>query len=318
MLALLEKNRGRYISGEEAAAGLHISRNAVWKAVGVLREEGYRIEAAPRKGYRLAEDSDILSAESLLQEIGLPLQKEQIHVFRELASTNRTAKELALDGAGHGTVVIADRQSRGSGRFSRTFYSPEGGIYMSILLRPDHVPYREPSMITVSAAAVTADAIEMLCGVSPQIKWINDLYLDGKKICGILTESASDFESGELEWIVLGIGINFAVKTRDFPEELRKKAGSIYGDRAPAITRARLAGRIIRGILTVGNRSRKDIIDSYRARLMMKNETVLLRSGGGTETVKMIDIDENGRLIAEDQNGRRKTYFFGEISVRRM
>ena len=313
LLALLLRHRGGYVSGGRAAEELHISRSAVWKAVESLRNDGYQIEAAPRKGYRLSKDNDILSPEGLADEIGPPVSRDQIRVFRELPSTNRTAKELAVGGAAHGTVVIADRQSSGSGHYARAFYSPEGGVYLSVILRPDHFQLRCPPLITLTAAAVTADAIEALCGVSPGIRWINDLFLDGRKICGILTESASDFESGELEWIVVGIGINLAVRTGEFPEEIRGCAGSIYEYGHAEVSRARLAGRIVRDLLSAGERKSEDLIDSYRRRLMMKNEIVRLRSAGKTEQVRLIDIDGCGRLIVERADGTRGSYTAGEI-----
>lgn len=317
LLALLTRHRGEYISGAGAAEKLHITRSAVWKAVEALRSEGYQIEAAPRKGYRLSEATDILSPEAIQFEIGPGISRDQIHVFSELPSTNRTAKELAVGGAAHGTVVIADRQSSGSGRYSRKFYSPPGGIYMSVILRPDQLPYREPPMITAACAAITADAIEAVCGVVPGIKWINDLYLRGRKICGILTESASSFESGELEWVVVGIGINFAVDTDMFPETIRECAGSIYKPGRAEVTRARLAGRIVRDLLGAGNRTREDLLGSYRSRLMMKNETVLIRSGDRTEEVRLIDVDGDGCLVVEHADGSKSSYAAGEISCGR-
>ena len=313
MLALFLKHPGEYVSGAAAAEELHISRAAVWKAVESLRSGGYHIDAAPRRGYRLSEENDILSPEGLSEEIGPLIEKEQIRVFGELPSTNRTAKELAVAGARHGTVVIADCQSGGSGHYARRFYSPGGGIYMSVILRPEQMPWYEPSRITLAAAAVTAESIEALCGVSPGIRWINDLFLDGKKICGILTESASDLESGILEWIVVGIGINFAVRAGEFPEKIRDRAGSIYPCGHPGVSRMRLAGRILRDLLTAGDRKPEEWIHSYRRRLLMKNEIVLLHSAGRTEKVRLIDIDEKGRLIARHGDGTIHLYTAGEI-----
>lgn len=313
LLALLLKHRGEYVSGAAAAEKLHISRTAVWKAVESLRSDGYHIDAAQRKGYRLAGDDDILSPEGLSDVIGPLIGREQIRVFSELPSTNRTAKELAITGAAHGTVVIADRQSSGSGHRKRAFFSPEGGIYMSVLLRPELTPFCEPPMITLAAAAVTADTIESLCGISPEIRWINDLFLDGRKICGILTESASDLESGEPEWIVVGIGINLAVPIQAFPEELRDSVGSIYPCGHAEVSRTKLAGRIVHDLLTAGEKSKKELIDSYRRRLMMKNEIVLLRSAGKTKKVRLIDIDEEGSLVVALPDGTTQRCTNGEI-----
>ncbi|MGI6116999.1 MAG: biotin--[acetyl-CoA-carboxylase] ligase [Bilifractor sp.] len=318
MLELLLSHRGTYLSGEEAAERLHISRNAVWKAIEKLRSEGYEIEAAPRRGYRLAEHNDILSPGELLRDIGLPFTADRIHVFDQVESTNRTAKELAIGGAPHGTVVMADRQSRGNGRHERTFFSPEGGIYLSIILRGDQIAYQSSSMITISAAAFAAEAIEEICGKSPGIKWINDLFLDGKKIGGILTESASGFESGELEWVVIGIGINFRTREDSFPEELKNIAGSIYPDGKNAVSRSELAGSIIRKILTAGSKKREKILDSYRSRLMLRGETVLIQQKGVARKGVIVGVDDEGRLIVQMENGETERYSSGEISTRRI
>ena len=206
MLKLLEQHENELISGEAAAAELNCTRAAIWKAVKSLREEGYTIEAGPNKGY-------VLRGGSRLSEEGIRLYLDHpdvpVKIYRELDSTNRAAKEAAFSGeAGHGALILARRQKSGRGRRGRSFYSPENaGLYMSIVLRPDRT-LKEGLLITTAAATAVCRAVKKICGIDLGIKWVNDLYLHNKKVCGILTEAVTDFESGNIEFAVVGIGLN--------------------------------------------------------------------------------------------------------------
>ena len=200
MLKLLEQHENELISGEAAAAELNCTRAAIWKAVKSLREEGYTIEAGPNKGY-------VLRGGSRLSEEGIRLYLDHpdvpVKIYRELDSTNRAAKEAAFSGeAGHGALILARRQKSGRGRRGRSFYSPENaGLYMSIVLRPDRT-LKEGLLITTAAATAVCRAVKKICGIDLGIKWVNDLYLHNKKVCGILTEAVTDFESGNIEFAV--------------------------------------------------------------------------------------------------------------------
>lgn len=165
----------------------------------------------------------------------------QIHIYEELDSTNTTAKKMAANGAEHGTVVIANTQTAGRGRYGKSFYSPHGGLYISFIFRADRLPQNAPEQITVTAAIAVQSAIKAVCGIETQIKPINDLLLKGKKVCGILTEAVNDLESGSINWIVLGIGVN--VSTVDFPSELEGIAASLCPD--GSISKHQLAAGII-------------------------------------------------------------------------
>lgn len=171
-----------------------------------LREEGYTIEAGPNKGY-------VLRGGSRLSEEGIRLYLDHpdvpVKIYRELDSTNRAAKEAAFSGeAGHGALILARRQKSGRGRRGRSFYSPENaGLYMSIVLRPDRT-LKEGLLITTAAATAVCRAVKKICGIDLGIKWVNDLYFHNKKVCGILTEAVTDFESGNIEFAVVGIGLN--------------------------------------------------------------------------------------------------------------
>ena len=239
VLRLLEENSGESISGAQAAAALSVSRAAVWKAIEELRREGYRISAVTNRGYCLAEGSDVLSP----QGIGAHLRHRQLipllRTYSSLESTNLTAKQLAVAGAPHGTAVAASAQTAGRGRLGRSFFSPkDAGVYLSVILRPQPFDGAAPisglrstedaMLMTTAASVAAARAIEAVSGRQVQIKWVNDLYLDGKKICGILTEGVTSFESGTIESIVIGIGINCFPPEGGLPEEIRRTAGCLF------------------------------------------------------------------------------------------
>ena len=251
VLQLLENNKEKYISGEDMAKTHGISRNAIWKAIKELRSKGYLIDAVSNRGYRLLKSSDIISGSGVISHLDPSLHSlcEKIYVYDSTGSTNDMAKEFAMKGANHGTVVIASSQSGGRGRKDHTFFSPEGGLYMSIILRPESLHFTESKRITSMVGTAVCDAIKELTGKTPEIKGINDLYLDGKKICGILIEAGSEFDSGVLQWIVAGIGINFESDINDFPPEIKEKAASLFAPGKAGCTRNALAGKIISNIL---------------------------------------------------------------------
>ena len=212
LLQALSAAEGEYISGQQLAETLGVSRAAVHKAAAALTAQGYALEAAPRRGYRLT-GGDPFCAEAV-GEYPAP-----VYVYDTLESSNRTAKLLALDGAPHGTLVLTAHQSAGRGRLGRRFESPAGkGVYCSVLLRPE-VPAASAQTVTISAAVAVCRAVKALCGIELSIKWVNDLYYQGKKVCGILTEAGTDLESGRLEWLVVGIGLNLTSTAADWPEQ---------------------------------------------------------------------------------------------------
>ncbi len=246
VLELLENNKSEYISGEAIAARLGISRNAIWKAINELRGQGYNIQAVSKKGYLLSSENDIISAQGILSYLpkNNSYSAEHIHIFDSLDSTNKLAKEMAISGASHGTLIVARSQDIGRGRKDHSFYSPEGGIYMSIILSPQMLSSLEPDIITAHTGNTVKTAIENLCHVSPVIKPINDLFVDGRKICGILTESGIEFDSGLVQWIVVGIGINFDSDLSKFPAELQEIVGTLYAPCKAAISKNQLIAEI--------------------------------------------------------------------------
>ncbi|MFR1266371.1 MAG: biotin--[acetyl-CoA-carboxylase] ligase [Gemmiger formicilis] len=233
VLAALDAARGRFISGQELAAQLSVSRTAVWKAVAALRRDGIPIKAVTNRGYTLAQSVDVLNAAAVAAQLDEATVKAlQIEVVDRLPGTNAALRSRADAGAREGLVLIAQAQSAGRGRGGHSFYSPPGGLYMSILLRPE-IGARQAVGLTAMAAVAAARAAERLCGVPITIKWVNDLWKNGKKVCGILTEAVLDLESGMLDYAVLGLGFNVAAPADGWPEDLRDVAGALYDGSLP-------------------------------------------------------------------------------------
>ena len=219
LLSLLEQNRGTYFSGGEIARRLSVSRTSVWKAVNRLREEGYVISAVPNRGYCLADSTDILSAQGIQKYLEPVCQRLELHVLQETGSTNTLLREKAGQGAAEGCTVIAGSQTSGRGRLGPAFL-------FSLLHRRLFKPAAasgaagssEAVKITTLAAVAACEAIEEVSGRRPGIKWVNDIFMDGKKVSGILTEASLDLENEKIHFIVLGIGINVYPPEGGFPD----------------------------------------------------------------------------------------------------
>lgn len=303
------------ISGSTLARNLGVSRNAVWKAIESLRMEGYDIQAATNRGYTLAAGADVLNRVEIARwlkkgEIGTPLE-----IYDEIDSTNIRAKELAVQGAAHGTAVLARQQTGGRGRFGRKFFSPENsGVYISFVLRPS-LSAERAVMITSMAAVAVARAMERVADVKASIKWVNDVYLGTKKACGILCEAGLDFESGQMQYVVAGIGVN--VGRMDFPPELREIATSISNECGRDISRSRFCAELINemnalypqlesGAFMAENRARSNVIG---------RDIVVLR-GEERYPATAVDIDDRGNLLVRREDGSEAVLQSGEISVR--
>lgn len=318
ILALLESSRGESVSGAHMAERLGITRNAVWKAVKELEKDGHSIQAVTNKGYCLAESSDILSVQGMLPFLSQSELAGRISIHASLESTNKTAKELAISGAVHGTTVIADSQTAGRGRYGRSFTSPPGrGLYMSFILHPARLKFTSPTLVTALAAVSVCESIEAVSDKTPRIKWVNDVFLDAKKICGILCETVMDFETQSLQWVVAGIGINVSTAAADFPEELRAIAGSVFPDGKPSVPRNRLAAEIVNRMVTPEIRyTDRELLKRYKKRLLMLGERVVVAGANETYEALAVDIDDIGRLIVEKDDGEVRSLAAGEISIK--
>lgn len=317
ILAMLESNRGQSISGASIAEELNISRNAVWKAVKELQKANHNIRAVTNKGYSLSEDSDILSVQGIAPYLLQKSVTERIYVHDVLESTNKTAKEMAVSGAEHSTIIIADRQTAGKGRYGRAFHSPQGcGLYMSLILHPARFNFSTPTLVTAFAAVSVCEAVEAVSDAAPKVKWVNDIFIDGKKICGILTEAVTDFESGNTQWLVVGIGINFKKPPEDYPEDLKQIAGAVFESEDVTATRNRLCAEVINRVLDGASYCEKEMLEKYKKRLFMLGKTVKVTSATENYEAIAVDIDEIGRLIVRKENGEALALSAGEISIK--
>jgi len=313
---VLESNRDVFFSGEEIARKLGVSRNAVWKAAKALQADGYPIEAVTNRGYRLPENSDVLSESGVRRCLRGEAQSLRLNVFGSVSSTNIVLRELADRGEPEGAVAIAVSQTGGRGRRGRSFFSPPGtGAYVSILLRPD-LAAEDATFITTASAVAVCEAVETVSGRPAQIKWVNDVLLDGRKICGILTEASFGMESGRVEYAVLGAGINVYTPEGDFPEEIRKVAGSVF-DRPQPDAKNRLIAEYLSCFLpryrALGG---VDTVSEYRRRSAVIGRRVAVRSAAGETPALALGVDDRCRLLVRYENGAQEALSSGEISVR--
>ena len=302
------------ISGERLARRLGITRNSVWKAIEQLRGEGYVIDAVTNRGYRLAEVPNRISEPEILRWTTARTLGRRLEVHQKLDSTNTRAKQLAAQGAPHGYLVCADSQDSGRGRFGRAFFSPEhSGIYITYILRPQ-MPAEQAVMLTSLAAVAVARAVEAVSGLEVGIKWVNDLYVNGRKLCGILCEASMDFESGMLEYAVLGIGINVA--RMDFPPELAEIATSIGNECQAQVSRSRLIAEISNQLEALYPQLETGaFMAENRARSIVIGRDVTVLRGDASIPAHVLDIDAQGRLVARTESGVIRVGA-GEISLK--
>lgn len=319
LLNTLAASGGSYISGAALAESLGVSRNAVWKAVRSLEAEGYTIESVASKGYRLAENNNRLSEKLISSYLDTAAVGRQLIVLDEVDSTNRAAKELAAAGAPNGSAVAADMQTMGRGRLGRSFISPSGtGIYMSVIVRPDF-PVELTPMMTTAAAVAVAEAVENLSGHDTRIKWVNDVYLNGKKICGILTEASLGLETRSLDYAVIGIGVNVRSIRGKFDDELSRTATSIEDATGIVLDRNRLCAEILNRLeVRLAAIPERGFIEEYRRREMLTGNEITANVGREAMTGKAVGVDEDLNLIVELPDGTVRHLSSGEANLCRV
>lgn len=294
-------------SGEQLASELGVTRAAVWKCVKQLTKEGFDISAGTNRGYRLL-SSDVINPPGIRRFLRDPWQ---IETLVETDSTNNVAKARAAAGAVD-YAVIADRQTSGKGRMSRSFFSPpRAGVYLSAVLRPKSLGVADCGKITAYAAVATARAVEKLSGGSVAVKWVNDLWLNGRKICGILTEGGVGMEGGTLEYAVVGIGVNCrAVK---FPDELAEVATSVESETGIMPDRCELAAEILNNLARIEDEiGSAGFLDEYRARSCVVGRRITVN---GEFEADAVGIDDDCSLLIS-RDGKISKFFAGEVSVK--
>ena len=293
VIALLEENRSKVISGQELANQLHVSRAAIWKAIKTLKEEGYNIEATPNKGYVLLENSDVLSKQGIAYYL-----TEEIDIF-----------SYKTNGGKNHSVIVSEEQSAGRGRFGRSFYSPaQKGVYMSVLLKTGD-SLQNATMITIKTAVAVRRAIAKLYDIEVAIKWVNDLYYRGKKVCGILSEAISDFESGMIEAIIIGIGIN--VSTDNFPLEIASIATSLGLQEA---NRNQFIAEILNQLFAIIDEDFKLVLNEYRMASCVLHKQITFNQKGEQFTGLVREINDLGNLVVSS-NGAEMVLTAGEVSI---
>ena len=319
ILALLRNSRD-YVSGQQLCTQFGVSRTAVWKAINQLKEDGYQIEAVSHKGYRLLESPDILSESEILSRLTTDWAGRTLHYFNETGSTNIDAKRYAEEGEPHGTTVVANMQSAGRGRRGRLWQSPAGSaIYMTILLKPQFVPDKA-SMLTLVMALSVADAIVEATGLSAGIKWPNDVVVNKKKVCGILTEMNAELDY--IQYVVIGVGINVNNSSpEEFPEEIRQTATSLKIESGMQISRAVLLERVLAHFeknydIFTRTLDLSALMEAYDARLLNLNAEVRVLDPKGEYTGIARGINPAGELLVEKENGEVAPVYAGEVSVR--
>ena len=318
VLKLLSEHNSNFVSGQEIADTLFITRAGIWKAVNALRKDGYNIEAVTNKGYRLRLEKDILSLEGVQRNLDKDGIEIKVNVYDEVASTNDLAKEYAVSHSDD-IVMIANYQTKGRGRRGRSFFSPKGcGLYISFLLHPK-TDIEKATQATCMAAVAVCKAIEKLTGKDVKIKWVNDIFLDGKKICGILTEGATSLEDGSLSYMVIGIGINLYIPKDGFPDEIKNIAGVLFPEgELEEDMKNRLSAGIIRELTNLlGSGDINDYLEDYRSRSMLIGNYVKILNGGIVSGGygKVEGIDDECHLIVRRDNGEVEALSSGEVSV---
>jgi BirA family biotin operon repressor/biotin-[acetyl-CoA-carboxylase] ligase len=293
-----------------------VSRSAVWKQVSKLREEGYVILSSPKRGYLFSRASEMLLPAEIRDGVDAEVfgQKE-IAYFSELDSTNRTAKELAVEGAPEGTLVVAEQQTKGRGRIGRNWHSPfQEGIYASLILRPKLPPAEAPK-ITLATGVSVAETLLVITPLKPAIKWPNDILVGGRKICGILTETSTEMDA--IDFVVVGVGIN--VNNREFPDDLKEIATSVYLETGRTFDRVTLMQEFLRqferfyslflhsGFESIGKR--------WRELAMLLGKEVTVRMIDRTCRGRVMELDRDGALLIKDESGELERIYSGDIQV---
>jgi len=316
ILTLL-KESDSYLSGQELCNQFGVSRTAVWKAINQLKEEGYVIEAVQNKGYHLVESPDLITYNEIKSVLSTKWAGQELYYFDTLDSTNTKAKQLAEEGSSHGTLVVANQQTGGKGRRGRTWESPANtGIWMTLVLKPDMSP-ANASMLTLVMALAATKACNEITDSKCEIKWPNDIVLNRKKICGILTEMSAEMDY--INHIVIGVGINANVD--EFPEELLEKATSIKIENHKKVQRAKLISRILMHFEEeyehfMKNQDLSLQMEDYNDLLINKEKEVVILEMAGEYQGIAHGINKKGELLVEKENGEMEHIYAGEVSVR--
>lgn len=312
------RSTDEYVSGQELCEKLGVSRTSIWKAINSLREDGYQIDAVPNRGYKVVGCPNTIAEEEIASRLKTERMGKKICYFSIIDSTNQYAKRIGEDGAPEGTLVIADEQTAGKGRSGRHWVTPpKTAIAFTLLLRPTLPPSRI-SMVTLVMGLAVCNAIQDLYHLPVGIKWPNDVVIEGRKICGILTEMSAEMDG--VHYIVIGVGINTNLTT--FPDEIRDVATSLQLQLGHPVDRAEVLCRVIELFEQYYEKFEKDgdlreLQEIYNEELLNLNERVRVLDPKGEYTGTALGIDPEGQLLVRrDDTGEVVKVWSGEVSVR--
>lgn len=318
ILDKLKENSTEFISGENLSKELGVTRAAIWKHINGLKEEGYEIESVSKKGYRIISSPDKLNENEINEILETNYIGKKIIHYDTIDSTNKVAKNLAYNGAETGTVIISEEQTLGRGRLGRNWSSPKGKtISMSIILKPNIPTVIAPKATILGAAAVYCGLEDM--GIHTQIKWPNDIILNGKKVCGILTEMSGEMD--KLNYIVMGIGINVNSEEEDFDDEIKIKATSLKIEEGREVNRKQVVAKTLYYLEKYYEKFKvngdiQDAVEICKKHSIIMNKEVRIISCGIEKLGKVIDMDNDGELLVEYDNGEKEKVISGEVSIR--
>jgi BirA family biotin operon repressor/biotin-[acetyl-CoA-carboxylase] ligase len=315
ILNLLRSSSSGFISGEELARTCGISRTMVWKHIKSLEREGFGIEAVPSRGYKITTMPDILRQSDIKTGLKTTVIGKKIQFLSEVASTNTLAMEMAADGTPEGTVVIAETQTNGKGRLGRTWISPKGNLYLSVVLRPN-IPIHKAPLITLTGAVAVASAIRTTCGLEAGIKWPNDILISGKKVSGLLTEMSA--EQDRIRHIVLGIGVDVNMEMGELPPEVRRLTTTLAAEAGAKINRTALLQQVLRDLERWYQKflnNHADVLEEWKKLNMTVGNRITV-SGAGEDLDGLAQgVDSDGRLIVRLDDGAVRTVAAGDVTI---
>lgn len=315
ILELLRRQNGGCISGEDIAGQLGVSRTAIWKHIKELKLAGYTIESKARSGYCLTGCPDRLLPELITHGLQTRLLGQTVISYEDVPSTNNEAKVIAAKGADEGTVVVSEAQSTGKGRLDRGFFCPAGGLWFSVILRPDFLPQEAPKCTLLAAVAVVKAMRDL--GLEAGIKWPNDIFCQGRKLTGILTEMSAEMD--KINYLVIGIGINANIPQESFPEDIRDKAGSLSGQLGHSIDRVAFLQSILVYLeelyIEVLQHGFSGVLDQWRQYSITLGQEINVLGIKETFAGVAKDIDADGALLVETDNGLQRV-LAGDVSIR--
>ncbi len=318
IVEVLKESKGEFISGQSLSDELNVSRTSISNYMNALKEEGYEIESISRRGHRLISSPDILTREEIAEYLETRYIGQKICYYESIDSTNKYAKQIATEENSEGIVVISEEQTEGRGRLGRDWTSPKGkGVWMSIIVKPDIEPIDASKLTQITAASVYS-AFKCM-GIDTQIKWPNDIILNDKKVCGILTEMSS--EMMQINYMVIGIGINVNLEQGDIPEDIREKATSLKIETGLSVNRKELVGKILNKFeyfydLLTEKEDISEAIDICRSKSILIGKNIRVIEKKRELKRQAIDLTERGELIVKDEDGNTSVVVSGEVSVR--